>query len=141
MSPSKSLSVVPIRVRPYQGRAKIARPSPAGTMQAALAGREVVAVDQHVGAAAGRDPRHVLLLDRLLGADAVGEDAGRVDHVVGLDLDPLARLGLDEGDAGGAAVALSSTSVTSAPFSITAPKRSASPRMVRVRRTSSVWQS
>ena len=35
MSPSKSLSVVPTRVRPYQGRAKIARPSPAGTMQAA----------------------------------------------------------------------------------------------------------
>ena len=75
-------------------------------MQAARAGREVVAVDQQVGAAARRDPRHVLLLDHLLGADAVGEDAGRVDDVVGLDLDALARLGLDEGDAGGAAVAV-----------------------------------
>ena len=34
-----------------------------------------------------------------------------------------------------------STSVTSAPFSITAPKRSASPRTVSTSRTSSVWQS
>ena len=32
-------------------------------------------------------------------------------------------------------------SVTSAPFSSTAPKRSASPRMVSTRRASSVWQS
>ena len=67
-------------------------------------GREVVAVDQHVGAAARLDPRHVLLLDHLLGADAVGEDAGRVDDVLGLDLEALARLGLEHGDAGGAPV-------------------------------------
>ena len=41
------------------------------------------------------------------GRIAVGPDAGRVDDVVGLDLDPLARVGLDEGDAGGAAAAAS----------------------------------
>ena len=35
----------------------------------------------------------------------------------------------------------SRTSVTSAPFTTTAPKRSASPRTVSTRRTSSVWQS
>ncbi len=68
------------------------------------AGREVVAVEQHVGAAAGRDPRHVLLLDQLR-AHPVGPDAGRVDDVLGLDLEALARLGLDRGDAGRAAVA------------------------------------
>ena len=141
MSPSKSLSVVPTRVRPYQGRAKIARPSPAGTMQAASPVESIVAVDQHVGAAAGRDPRHVLLLDRLLGPDPVGEDAGRVDTLsastsirspesASTKATPLARPS-----------ARADTSVTSAPFSIAAPKRSASPRIVRTRRTSSVWQS
>ena len=34
-----------------------------------------------------------------------------------------------------------STSLTSAPFRVTAPKRSASPRIVSTSRTSSVWQS
>src|SRR6201999_3806421 len=43
--------------------------------------RQVGLVDHQVGAAAGRDPRHVLLLDHL-GPDLVGPDAGGVDDVV-----------------------------------------------------------
>ena len=72
--------------------------------------------------------------------DLVGPDAGRVDHVVGLDRDRLAGFGVGELDP----VALprfSVTRVTWAPFRQTAPNRWASPRMVRTRRTSSVWQS
>ena len=57
-----------------------------------------------MGAAAGRDPRHVLLLDDL-GTDPVGPDAGRVDDVLGLDLEAFPRLGLDRGDADRAALA------------------------------------
>ena len=104
MSPSKSLSVVPIRVRPYQGSEKIIRPSPAGTMQAAWPiGRSAwsrIRWVPRLGAIRGTSSSSTLL-----GPDLVGPDAGRVDDVVGADLDPLARLGLDEGDAGGAAVA------------------------------------
>ena len=105
MSPSKSLSVVPISVRPYQGRAKTARPSPAGTMQAA---EPVESVSR---SSSTWVPRLGLMrgmsssLEDLLGADAVGEDAGRVDDVVGLDLEGLAGLGLTSGDADRAAVA------------------------------------
>ncbi len=67
-------------------------------------GGEVVAIEQDVGAAAGRDPRHVLLLGHL-GADAVGPNAGRVDDALRFDLEALARLRLDRGDADRAAAA------------------------------------
>ena len=69
-----------------------------------LAHRQVGRVEDQVGAATGGDPRHVLLADDLLGPDLVGEDAGRVDDVVGADLEALARLSLDRGDPGGVAV-------------------------------------
>jgi hypothetical protein len=104
VSPSKSLSVVPISVRPYQGEREDHPPFAGGDDAGGTAHRQVARVDDQVGAAAGRDSRHVLLLDHL-GADRVGPDAGRVDDVVGVDLDPFARVGLDEGDAGPAAAA------------------------------------
>ena len=78
------------------------RPSPAGTMQAAPTERELLERHGHVGAAAGRDPRHLGLVVDLLRADPVRPDAGGVDHVVGLDLESLAALGVDAGDAAGA---------------------------------------
>ncbi len=92
MSPSKSLSVVPISGWPYQGSAKIVRSSPAGTMQAALARSSFSGDERQVGAAAGSDPRHLGLVVDLLRADAVGPDPGRVDHVGGGDLERLAGL-------------------------------------------------
>ena len=48
------------------------------------------AVERDVGAAARPDPRHLGLVVQLLGPDRVGPDAGRVDDVVGADLE-LAR--------------------------------------------------
>ena len=89
-------------------------------------GREVGAVEQEVGAAARLDPRHVLLLDHLLGPQPVGPDAGRVDDVLGEDLDPLARLRLDEGDA--RAPAPSPRSARSPRPRSASPRRTARPR-------------
>ena len=62
--------------------------------------------DGHVGAAARRDPRHLGLVVDLLGADPVGPDAGRVDHVVGLDLERSPVSASTAGDPGGAPVAV-----------------------------------
>ncbi len=69
-----------------------------------VADGQVVGRERDVRAAAGCDPRDLLLGQDLVGPDAVGPDAGRVDDVRGLDLEALARLRLGEGDAGGAAV-------------------------------------
>ena len=80
------------------------RPSPAGTMQAARPSGSFVQRHRDVGAAAGSDPRHLLLVEDLLRTDAVGPDAGRVDDVVGSDLEPLAGLGVATDDAVGPAV-------------------------------------
>ncbi len=92
--------MVPISVRPYQGSAKIVRSAPAGTTQAAFSAK-LFHRHGHVGAAAGSDARHLGLVVDLLGADSVGPDAGRVDDVVGLDLEPVAARAVDADDAGG----------------------------------------
>ena len=62
--------------------------------------RELLRREGHVRAAAGRDPRHLGLVVDLLGPDPVGPHAGGVDHVVGLDLELLARLGVAAADPG-----------------------------------------
>src|SRR5260221_13773351 len=61
-------------------------------------GGEAVAIEQDVGAAAGRDPRHVLLLGHP-GAHAVGPNAGRVDAPLRLDLEAPPRPRLAPGGA------------------------------------------
>ena len=95
-------------------------------MQAASPQRQRLRRDGDVGAAAGRDPRHLLLVVDLLGPDPVGPDAGRVDDVVGLDLEALAGLGVDAGDAGGAPVAVEQLGDLGAVQRT--PRRSARPR-------------
>ncbi len=52
---------------------------------------EVVGREQDVGAAAGRDPRDLLLLEDLVRPDPVGPDAGGVDDVGRAHLEALAR--------------------------------------------------
>ena len=128
MSPSKSLSVVPIRVRPYQGRAKIIRPSPAGTMQAALP----------IGRSAWSSSRWVPRLGAIRGTSSSSSDLrGRIRSAktpVALTTLSASTSNRSPDSASTKATpparpSLVSTSVTSAPFSITAPKRSASPRI------------
>ena len=69
MSPSKSLSVVPISVRPYQGSAKIIRPSPAGTMQAALP----------IGRSAASTTKWVPRLGAIRGTSSSSTTSGRIE--------------------------------------------------------------
>ena len=104
MSPSKSLSVVPTRVRPYQGSEKITRPSPAGTTQAA----------SPIGRSAWSSSRWVPRLGAIRGTSSSSTTSGRISSaqtpvalttLLGADRDPLAGLGLDEDDAVGAAAA------------------------------------
>ncbi len=122
MSPSKSLSVVPTRVRPYQGRAKIARPSPAGTTQAALP----------VERSARSSSRWVPRLGAIRGTSSSSTTSARIRSAQ----TPVALTTLsastskrspDSASTKATPEALPpsvSSSVTSAPFSVTAPKRS-----------------
>ena len=71
----------PISARPYQGRTKIGALLPRRDDARRVADRQVVGRERDVRAAAGRDPRDLLLGQDLVGPDAVGPDAGRVDDV------------------------------------------------------------
>ena len=82
MSPSKSLSVVPISVRPSHGSTNTLRPPPAGAIAPACTGSASRGHD-HVGAAAGPDDRHLGLAVQLLRPQPVGPHAGGVDDVRG----------------------------------------------------------
>ena len=88
----------------------------------------------------GRITGSVLLVVQLLGPDPVRPHAGRVHDVRGRDRKALAGLLLLAHDAGRLAVLLDQLD-RGAPFTHTAPKRSASPSTVRTSRESSVWQS
>ena len=79
-------------------------------------------------------------VEDLVGADPVGPDPGRVDDVGGADLEALARLRVAKATPA-APAALVEHSGHLAPFTTTAPKRSASPRIGQHQAESSVWQS
>ena len=97
--------MVPISACPSQGRAKIERPAPAGTIAPADQ-RQVVTGEGDVGTPARADARQLGLQGELLRAQLVGPDARRIDDVRGPQVEALAALQVVHMDAPGVAVDL-----------------------------------
>ncbi len=123
-----------------QGSTKIVRSAPAGTMQAAsLSGNR-----------SSGSVRWVPRLGAILGTSASSLiSPGLIRSAqtpvalttLAASISIVAPVSPQRQTTPAAVPSRSSSDVTSSRFAITAPKRSASPRIVRTRRTSSVWQS
>ena len=110
---------------PSHGSAKIERPPPAGTIAPATSGSAVVG-ERDVRPAARPDPRDLRLVVELLGPQAVGPHAGRVDDVGGRDDELLPRRRVPGADAPGPAALVDE--VDRPPARSRRPRRSARPR-------------
>ena len=132
--------MVPSSARPYQGSAKIVRPSPAGTMQAArstasFSSGSVMWVPR-LGAIRGTSVSSRISFGRRRSAQTPVAFTTLSAWTSNFSPDSVSRTHTPS-----AFPSRSSRSTTSAPFRQTAPKRSASPSTVSTSRTSSVWQS